>query len=215
MITCLHTVDSNIAVFEEAAQELGISLSDLFHEVRSDLLVRAEQAGGLTDEIATETASMLQTLSHKADAVVLTCSTLGPSIDRINGKTMGPILRVDAALAEQSVAAGGIIVALCAVETTLEPTTRLFARAAERSQTLFDVRIVPGAWARFKAGDRDGYLSMIAEAADASYREGATTVALAQASMAGAANLVTEGPKPLTSPVAGLAAAVKMAFRDR
>lgn len=211
IIACLHTAESNIAVFEAAADELGLSRSVLLHEIRPDFLSRAEQAGGLTDEIVDETASALQALGGKADAVVLTCSTLGPSIDRIDGTMAAPVLRVDAALAEQSMAAGGKVVALCAVETTLEPTTRSFAQAAERCRTPFEVRIVPGAWQRFKAGDRDGYLSMIAEAADAAYREGAAIVALAQASMAGAADLVTEGPKPLTSPTAGLAAAIRMA----
>lgn len=43
---------------------------------------------------------------------------------------------------------------------------------------------------------------------------GAATVALAQASMAGAADLVKDGPKPLSSPAAGLAAAVTSVSRD-
>lgn len=44
-IACLHTVDSNVAVFSAAAQGLDVSLS---HSVRSDLLSRSEAAGGLT-----------------------------------------------------------------------------------------------------------------------------------------------------------------------
>ena len=35
-----------------------------------------------------------------------------------------------------------------------------------------EVRLVPGAWARFKSGDRDGYLSAISEAAEAAYGDG-------------------------------------------
>jgi hypothetical protein len=51
---------------------------------------------------------------------------------------------------------------------------------------------------------------MIAAAADQAYRDGADVVALAQASMAGAAALCREG-RPLTSPAAGLAAALQAA----
>lgn len=73
IIACLHTAQSNIAVFETAAREVGFPPSVLSHEVRADLLARAEEAGGVTDEIADETAAALQALSHMADVVILTC----------------------------------------------------------------------------------------------------------------------------------------------
>lgn len=208
-IICLHTAESNIAVFEAAAREIGIADNVLSHEVRPDLLASAERSGGLTRDIADETASVLRSLSRGADAVVLTCSTLGPSVDGLRHTTSVPILRVDAALAEKAVHAGGKIVALCAVETTMQSTAELFAEATEVSQTPYEIRLVSGAWASFKAGDREEYLSSIAAAADDAYREGATIVVLVQASMAGAADLVKGGPRPLTSPVAGLAAAAE------
>ncbi|MDH6230280.1 hypothetical protein M2281_000852 [Mesorhizobium soli] len=205
-IACLHTAQSNVAVFEEAAQELGLPDGALHHEVRPDLLLAAEDAGGLTPELERETASILRLLSQEADAVILTCSTLGPSVDGLEESTTVPVMRADAALAEQALDAGGTTIALCAVETTIKPTTELFAEAAKRSGASFEVRLVPGAWALFKAGKYDAYLSDIARAADAAYSDGATTVALAQASMAGAVDLVKCGPKPLTSPIAGLRA---------
>jgi len=98
---------------------------------------------------------------------------------------------------------------LCAVETTLEPTARLFHKAALQSNAVVEVRLVPGAWRLFKAGDIDGYLATIAKAADAAYRDGMTRVALGQASMSAAAVQVTAGPLPLTSAAAGLAAAMR------
>lgn len=58
-----------------------------------------------------------------------------------------PILRVDAALAGQAVASGGKIVVLCAVETTVGPTTSLFEEVSEGSQASFEVQLVPDAWA--------------------------------------------------------------------
>jgi Asp/Glu/Hydantoin racemase len=208
-IACLHTAQSNIAVFEEAARELGLRGGSLRHEVRPDLLLAAEDAGGLTPDLERETASILKLLGQEADAVVLTCSTLGPSVHGLEESTAVPIIRADAALAEQALDAGGTTIALCAVETTLKPTMQLFAEAARRSGASFEVRLVPGAWALFKAGKHDEYLSAIAKAADAAYNDGATTVALAQASMAAAAGLVQCGPKALTSPIAGLRAVLE------
>ncbi|NVD38785.1 Asp/Glu racemase [Ensifer sp. HO-A22] len=208
IIACLHTADSNCAVFEAAARKLGLASGVLHHTVRPDLLDAAERAGGLTDEIASETAAALSALATHADAVLLTCSTLGPST-AIVGQAPVPVLRIDAALAERAADADGKVVALCAVETTVAPTTALFSEAAKLKGVTFEVRLVACAWKSFKAGDRDGYLAAIAKAADASYDDGASIVALAQASMAGAADLVRRGPCPLTSPEAGLRAALE------
>lgn len=204
-IACLHTAESNIAVFEAAAAELGLAAGALHHTVRPDLLARAEADGGLTADLREETVALLLSLAQGHAAVVLTCSTLGPSVDGLAERAGVPVLRVDAVLARQAVASGGRVVALCAVETTLGPTGRLFAAAAAKTGAPVEVRLVAGAWDLFKAGDRDGYLAKIAGAAEAAYAEGAATVALAQASMAGAAVRITQGPKPLTSPAAGLA----------
>jgi hypothetical protein len=205
-IACLHTAASNISVFDAAAQALGLGPEVLRHEVRAGLLAAAEHAGQLTPEIAAATAAALLALAQHADAVVLTCSTLGPAVEGIGTRT--PILRTDAALATSAVQAGGKVVVLCAVQTTLEPTARLFREAALHANARVEVQWVPGAWDLFKAGDIDGYLAAVAKAADAAYRDGATLVALGQASMSAAAARVTAGPPPLTSASAGLVAAL-------
>ncbi|WP_245449007.1 aspartate/glutamate racemase family protein [Phyllobacterium sophorae] len=209
-IALLHTAESNISIFQKAASEIGLPQGALHHEVRADLLAAAEKAGGLTQEIARETGAALLELARNADAVVLACSTLGPAIAEVENAIEVPVLRVDAALAKKAVKSGGLVVAICAVETTRAPTTRLFTEAAQSTGAQVEIRLVPGAWELFKTGDRAGYLAAIAEAAEAAYDDGATIVALAQASMAGAADLVANGPKPLSSPTAGLAAAVEL-----
>lgn len=206
-IACLHTAQSNVAVFDAALSE--IALGDqvvLQHAVRADLLADAERAGGLTPKIAERTGQALDLLGAGADVVLLTCSTLGPSVERFVG---APVLRVDAALAHAAVRGGGTVVALIAVETTLAPTKALFEAAATATGAQVDVRVVPGAWDAFKAGDNDGYLAMIAAAARSALEDGADRVALAQASMAGAARRLDE--RVLSSPASGLAAAVAFA----
>ncbi|NKC33057.1 Asp/Glu racemase [Falsiroseomonas selenitidurans] len=194
-IACLHTAASNIALFDAACPP-GVALT---HAVRADLLAEAEALGGLTDAIAVRTAEAVEALAAPGiEAVLLTCSTLGPALAQARAAI--PLLRADAALAEAARRGGGRVVALCAVETTLAPTAALFGAACE-------TRLVPGAWAAFRAGDAAGYARMVAAAADAAFAEGADCVALAQASMAPAAALCRRGP-PLTSPAASLAALV-------
>ena len=142
------------------------------------------------------------------------CSELAVALKtgRSNSSTRAgvPILRVDGALAAQAVAAAAAgskrVIALCAVQTTMEPTRTLFERVAAGTGVTIDMCIAPGAWDAFKSGDTAGYFRLVAEAADALYAGGADVIALAQASMAGAAARCTRGT-PLTSPAAGLAAA--------
>jgi hypothetical protein len=213
-IACLHTVDSNVAVLEAAAQALRAAGQDvaLSHTVRADLLQRAEAQGGLTEAIRDEAAELLRGLAEGADAVLLTCSTVGPAAERADLLAPVPVLRVDQALATAAVAkasAGNSRVdVLCAVQTTVEPTRALFERVADGTGVAIAMHIAPGAWDAFRAGDVPGYHRLVAEAADALYAGGAQSVAFAQASMAGAAALCTRGT-PLTSPGAGLAAATR------
>lgn len=198
-IACLHTAAGNFSLFD-AASPAGVVLQ---HHLRADLLAEAEAAGGMTPDIAARTAAALEALvTPGIDAVLLTCSTLGPAADQARAAI--PVLRVDAALAEAACGAGGTVVALCSVQTTLAPTEALFAASAARHGATLAVRLVPDAWAAYRAGDLARYHALIAAAADAAFAEGASQVALAQASMAPAAPLCRLG-LPHTSPAAGLA----------
>jgi glutamate racemase len=204
-IACLHTAAGNLAVFDAACPP-GARLT---HTLREDLLKDAEAAGGLTPEIAARTAAALEALAGPGvDAVLLTCSTVGPGATQARASV--PVLRVDAALAEQATRGGGRVVVLCAVETTVEPTRAIFAGAAARHGARLEVRLVEGAWAAFRAGDPARYHEIVARAVEAAFAEGADQVALAQASMTGAVAL-TRGRKPLASPPVGLAAALEAA----
>ena len=214
-IACLHTAESNVAVFDAALDTLGTAGVELRRCVRADLLGAAERAGGLTPAITAQTAEALRELCDGADAVLLTCSTLGPAAEAAAKTTSIPVMRVDAALAREAVKGAGKIIGSSAVETTVEPTKLLFEAAAHATGAEVTVHLVPHAWAAFKAGDRDRYLAMIARAADEAMRSGATRVALAQASMAGATTLVATSPRPLNSPTVGLAAAIATASSDR
>lgn len=209
-ISCLHSADSNIQIFEAARRQLRLDDVVLRHRVRADLLAAAEKAGNAVDPVLQRAAAELGILAGSADAVLLTCSTLGPAAALAQATTRVPVLRVDQALADEAVKTGGTVIVLCAAGATISPTRTLFERSAVLTGAEVEIRLVPGAWDRFRAGDQDAYLSMVAEAADLAAREGQATIVLAQASMAGAAGLCRD-VAPLTSPAVGLAAAVAAA----
>ncbi len=206
-ISCLHSTQSNIAVFEAARRALGLDDVMLKHRVRSDLLAAAENAGSATPEIIAGAVAELRALAKGAQGVLLTCSTLGPAAGKAAETLAVPVLRVDRALAEEAVRAGGTITVLCAVGTTIAPTRALFETVAMATGAAIEIRLVTGAWDLFRSGRQDDYWRLIADAADTAFAEGVTAVALAQASMAGAAAL-TRSHRPLTSPGVGLAAIV-------
>jgi Asp/Glu/hydantoin racemase len=205
-IACLHTAESNILHFDRAADGLGL---DLRHRVRPDLLNAAQAAETLTPNLVAATAEALLELAGEADLVLLTCSTLGPIADHLDATV--PIRRADRALAEEAIAkagkkAGSRVAILYTLPTTAQATGALFREVADGTGVSIDLSLVAGAWDAFKADDQQLYAALIAEAADRAFTDGAAAVALAQASMAPAADLCRKGVA-LASPKASLAMA--------
>lgn len=199
-IACLHTAASNAPLFDAAAAALPGGALRLTHTIRPDLLREP------TPETLDEAAALLRDLAMSADAVLLTCSTIGGAVTLLEDAPC-PVLRADAALAEAACRSGGPVHVLYAAPSTRGPTAALFAEAAARTGASLDLRLVEGAWEVFLAGDLPAYHARIAAAAAGLPGR----VALAQASMAGAAALMTNGPPPLTIPAIGVMAAARAA----
>lgn len=205
MIACLHTHASNIAVFEAAARALGLPRGALQHTVREDLLAAVEHEGALTPALHEQIALTLHTLANQAQAVLLTCSSLGPVVEAMAPCAV-PVVRADAALAAAAVRGGRRVIVLCAAPTTLTPTHQLFERAAQGA--VVEVRLVDGAWALFKSADLAGYFACLRDAVARVRCEGDVVVAMAQASMAPAVAQLAD--RPLTSPDASLEAVLAL-----
>ncbi|MEG3627986.1 aspartate/glutamate racemase family protein [Streptomyces poriticola] len=209
MLALLHTSPVHVPVFD-ALRDAHHPGLELRHHVEAGLLDRARRDGpqAVTDAVR---AALRRAVGDGARAVLCTCSTLGAVAEEAAGAAGVPVLRVDRPMAAAAVAAaptsaGGRVVVLAALESTLAPTAGLLAEEARRAGRLVDVRtrLVEGAWERFGAGDTDGYLRRVAAAADAVER--ADVIVLAQASMARARELAATDVPVLSSPRPGLAA---------
>ncbi|TXS01820.1 arylsulfatase [Streptomyces sp. col6] len=210
-LALLHTSPVHVPVFDALrdADHPGTVLRHLVHE---ELLTRAAELG--PEAVGDDVESLIAGLAAEgADAVLCTCSTIG-AVAESAGVALGiPVLRVDRPMAAAAVRAGRVTV-LAALASTLEPTRALLAEeAGVAGLPGADVRtvLVEGAWERFVAGDQEGFLDLVAAAADAV--GDADVIVLAQGSMAGAAERTTTAIQVLSSPRRGLAAAVAAAGR--
>ncbi|MEU2451455.1 aspartate/glutamate racemase family protein [Streptomyces sp. NPDC012765] len=215
-LVLLHTSPVHVPVFD-ALRDRDHPGAVLRHLVAPELLDRARTAG--PESVIPALRGLLTEAGAGAGAgagpgaVLVTCSTIGAAAESLAPALGVPVLRVDRPMAAAAVRAGRRIAVLAAVESTLAPTRELLAEEAGERPVSIRTHLVAGAWERFEAGDTAGYLARVAEAAGSV--TGADVIVLAQASMAGAVDLVT-GPVPvLSSPAAGLAAGLAAALAMR
>ncbi|KOU82629.1 arylsulfatase [Streptomyces sp. XY593] len=202
-MTLLHTSPVHVPVFD-GLRDRHHPGAVLRHLVAPELLDRARADGPRS------VAPALRELLAAAGPgpVLVTCSTIGATAEALAPALGAPVLRVDRPMAAAAVRTGPRIAVLAALASTLTPTAELLAEEAGGRPLSVVPHLVPGAWESFGAGDTARYLSQVAEAADAV--TGADVIVLAQASMAGAADLATTDTPVLSSPAPGLAAALAL-----
>lgn len=200
-IAFLHTADVHVATFNQIFEDLGANVQ-LDHRVDASLLERARRDG--TEAVRSNVSSLLEDLSD-ADAVLCTCSTLGPLADDA-ARSARNIVRIDRPLMQQACADGSkILIALC-LESTRDATVNLLADCAMQTgkEVAPVVVVCSNAWAFFEAGDNEAYAASIADEVRAKLAEhpDVESIVLAQASMRVAeAGLADTGIPVRSSPV--------------
>lgn len=178
-LSFLHTGDIHVATFEALAAELGFD-GVVTHRVEQHLLDRA-RADGL-DTVRDETLKALEELAG-ADAILCTCSTLGPLTDEMAARADN-VIRIDRpALMAACLHGGRPAVAIC-LDSTRAPTLALLAECAAAAGVAVTARVImcADAWPFFEAGDLEAFAARIAETVRAEVGD-ADCVVLAQASM--------------------------------
>ncbi|MFC9295652.1 aspartate/glutamate racemase family protein [Streptomyces sp. NPDC057011] len=204
-LVLLHTSPAHVPVFD-ALRDRHHPGAVLRHLVVPQLLARARAEG--PEAVAPALLEQLAEAGAARVPVLVTCSTIGATAESLAPQLGVPVLRVDRPMAAAAVAVGPRIAVLATVESTLAPTCELLAEEAGARPVSITRHLVAGAWERFEAGDVAGNLALVASAADAVTEADADVIVLAQASMSGAADLVTTRVPVLSSPALGLAAAL-------
>lgn len=215
-IAFLHTADVHVETFGRLLKDLAPDVSQS-HIVRVEWLAAAQRTG-LTDDLRARVRELLRDQAAEADAVLCTCSTLGPAVDELRASQRN-IVRIDRPMMERASGhAGTVIVAYC-LDSTLEPTLALLrAIFQERSR---DGAVVPvscaEAWPCFERGDMDGFAEEISHRVRQALGDeaDAACVVLAQASMAAAEPLLADLGLPVySSPKLALQAVLSAAMED-
>lgn len=156
---------------------------------------------------------MRAALDDGARMLLCTCSTLGTCADQMNDPR---VMRIDRAMAQRATAAHGRVLVAACVASTLDPTVTLLRESGPPGQTetpRIETLLMADLWPHFQLGEPMVYWQGIAER----LRQRASAfdcIVLAQASMAGAADLLNDLPIPvLSSPRIGLEAAIT-AYRN-
>ena len=201
----LHTVPALAPVFHELVTR-GNDI-EVIHAVDPRLLATAIREGVTPEVTALVAEHIADLVDAGAEAILVTCSSIGEAVDAAAAAAGVPVIRVDEAMAHRAVelaaAGSGRIAVLATLAATLGPTGRLVERAGSADVTAL---VVEGAAAARAAGDTATHDRLIAEAIDAA---DADVILLAQASMANAVALASTATPVLTSPESGAAQLVR------
>jgi hypothetical protein len=214
-LTFLHTAASNVTTFDRLARTLAPEIP-VEHILDERLLADARAAGTITPELAARIQAKILAADDESAVVLCTCSTIGGAAEQVRHPTAGLALRVDRAMAERAVELGQRIVIIAALASTLAPTRELIQQVADKQGKAVELIeiLCEGAWAKFEQGDQPGYHQFVADCVRSNAQRG-DVIVLAQASMAGAADLCADLAVPvLSSPQLGLEAAIR-AYRTR
>lgn len=202
-ITFLHTAEVHIETFEKLINDKAPNLK-VKHIVDSELLENAI-SHGLTESLKDKVADVLRSHSKHSRIMVCSCSTLGEIAEQTKLDDNKSAIRIDRAMADLAVNSGKNILVLAALESTLLPTEALMvsSRIKEKTDNNIDYCVVEGSWQYFLNANTTQYLQSIADTIEVK-KAHYDCIVLAQASMAGAAELVEKGPLILSSPSIGV-----------
>ena len=216
-VAFVHTVAGLVPRFRELSAEL-LPKVETFDIVDETLLREATAERRVSLDVARRLFAHLAAAErHGADAIVVTCSSVGDVVDAARSFAGVPLVRIDQAMAEQAVQRGSRIGVLATLQSTLGPTAGLIRRSAEAADRQVEVRdrVSEGAFEALRGGDADRHDDLVRSG----LREllgWADVVVLAQASMARVVETLSEEERRtpiLSSPRLGMERVARLLSR--
>jgi Asp/Glu/hydantoin racemase len=192
-LALLHTSPTLAPLFAGLAAK-HLPEAAIFHMCDESLIKNTIASGRLERTTMRRLIGMVgSAFEAGADAVLVTCSSIGPAVDMAAQLYDRPVLRVDAAMAETAVAQGRRIGVAATLRTTLEPTIELVRRKAAEAGREIEVveKLCEGAFEAVMAGDGATHDRIVGKGLTEDLA-GVDAIVLAQASMA----RVLEGLEP-------------------
>jgi Asp/Glu/hydantoin racemase len=178
--------------------EIGV-----IHLTDESLIRNTIAAGKLTRATTRRLVNMIGSAHDGgADAVMVTCSSIGPAVSVARMLFDFPVLRIDEPMAREAIRVGGRVGVAATLRTTLEPTIALVEQTAAQENRAIDIvpSLAEGAFEAVLAGNTERHDAILIESLN-QLRSRADVIVLAQASMARVIpQLGTSGPPILSSP---------------
>lgn len=201
-LTLLHTAEVHKTTFDNLRDRIAPEV-ELEHIVRPDWLESARK-DGLTETLEADISSIISSAGNR---VLCSCTSIGQVAEKSGA------IRIDRPMMEAASKIGGPILLVYALQSTATSSLQLLQEACEKPTSRNEIHTlwVADAWHHFEAGDMTKFASTIATETRQKLHSvpETTSVVLAQASMAGAALLLTDIPQTVfTSPETALRAAM-------
>jgi Asp/Glu/hydantoin racemase len=158
----------------------------VFHVVDESLIQDTVKAGHLRKATIRRLIRQIESAEEAgADAVLVTCSSIGPGVTLAQQLFEIPVLRIDDAMAENAVRQANTIGVLATLRTTLDPTTELLREKAAKAGRKVELVecLCEEAFPAVLAGDTATHDRLLARALVEDLK-GVDLIVLAQASMA-------------------------------
>jgi len=184
-LALIHTSPTLTPIFSALCTQ-QMPETTIFHMVDESLIKDTIREGRLRRITMRRLLSMIESAEMSgADAVMVTCSSIGLGVEL--GKQLFdlPVIRVDDAMAEEAVRMGSRIGVMATLRTTLEPTIALLRqKAADVGKEIEIVAsLCDGAFDAVLAGDTNTHDRILGDALRDEMKD-VDVVVLAQASMA-------------------------------
>lgn len=202
-VACIHTVYSVIADFT-AQLRAALGEDVKIHTLYDDFLATDPADTGKFSAINHNRLrlDMQAQAQTGADILVVSCSTLSPSVRLLRPEFNVPVVAIDDAMVNEAVALGSRIGLLATANSTVRPSHSALLAAAKAAGKDVDVQVIcdEDAIRALKAGDRATHDRRVLEMADRLADR--DVIVLAQASMAHMEAAVAEhtGVTTLSSP---------------
>ncbi len=184
-LALLHTVAGLTTTFQQLCAEL-IPDVEIYHIVDESLLKNTIREGSPSASTYRCLASYLHGAEEAgADAILVTCSSVGPCVEAARPMIGIPVIRVDEPMAEKAVQTGTRIGVAATLATTLKPTMELIEKKARQTGEKHTITsmLCEGAFEAVVSGDtatHDRIVGQCLHELDAK----TDVIVLAQASMA-------------------------------
>ena len=184
-LALIHTAPVLIPLFTALCRH-HLPGADFYHVVDESLIKNTIRSGSLSTLTVRRLAGYVQSAQDAgADAVLVTCSSIGPAVEAARPLVDVPVFRIDEAMAARAVNQGRKIGVLATLRTTLEPTVDLIRQTAAAAETQVDVvtGLCEGAFEAVSAGDTATHDRLVSEGLTELLKK-CDLVVLAQASLA-------------------------------